>query len=335
MMNVLMLVVATGITLWMAGAIYYDVLNAAPWAGMLASLWCGVVGLLMLCWQPMWQPFFLLLWGFAIFVGWWLTLKPSNDRVWDANSAVLPRAKLEGDVIKFENIRNSTYRSKTDFTPSYYDKQFHLSNLVAVDLLLYYWGSPWLSHPTLIFDFGAEGRVGISIEVRYRQGQVYDIVRSIYRQQELIYLVCDELDAILQETEFAPSAAETYLYRIQADATETRIALLDYASQIESLAENPRWYNSVTANCTTSIFRHPHNHAEWDWRMLLNGWLDRCLYDRGRLDRSVPFEQLRKSSRINELVDKAARERLGDTIRERLWGTDASAVELDSTDDGV
>jgi hypothetical protein len=46
-----------------------------------------------------------------------------------------------------------------------------------------------MSHPVLVFDFGADGRVCVSIDVRYRKGQTYSILRSFYRQQELIVLV--------------------------------------------------------------------------------------------------------------------------------------------------
>ena len=38
----------------------------------------------------------------------------------------------------------------------------------------------------------------------------------------------------------------------------------------------------------------------FDWRLLANGYLDRMLYERGRVDTSLPFAELRQRSDITE-----------------------------------
>jgi hypothetical protein len=265
----------------------------------------------------MWQPFVLLLGILGVFSAWWLTLQPSNDRDWSPNSSVLSRVCRDGDVLTIENVRNTEYRTATDYTPHYTTKVVHLSQLVGVDLLLYYWGSPWMSHPTLIFDFGADGRVAISIEVRYRQGQSYGFLRSLYRQQELIYLVAEERDVILQQTQFTTGAA-SYLYHLQGEPEQSRTLFLGYVEVINRLYDRPQWYNGLTANCTTSLYYHPHSRLPLDWRMLINGELDRSLYRRGRLDRTLAFADLKRLSRINELVRDLPSEGFGDALRQKL-----------------
>jgi hypothetical protein len=40
--------------------------------------------------------------------------------------------------------------------------------------------------------------------------------------------------------------------------------------------------------------------GRWDIRHFLNRWIDRYLYDGGWLDTSLPFEELRRRSRIND-----------------------------------
>jgi hypothetical protein len=54
----------------------------------------------------------------------------------------------------------------------------------------------------------------------------------------------------------------------------------------------PRWYHRLCANCTTSYYRLPNSRCLLDWRVLANGRLDRALYTAGRLDQSLPFEEL-------------------------------------------
>src|SRR5262249_48683206 len=89
----LVLASATAITLWMAGAIYYDLCRGAKWGRWLALGWAVGVVALFARWQPLWQPFAALLGVAALFLYWWLRPKPSHDRDWDPSVAVLPRAR--------------------------------------------------------------------------------------------------------------------------------------------------------------------------------------------------------------------------------------------------
>jgi hypothetical protein len=312
-----MLAVAAAITLWMVGAIYYDVCRGAKWGWLLAAGW--VLGLVAIfaAWQPLWQPFVVLLVALALFLGWWLRQKPSNNRDWDTSVAALPRASREGNVVTIENIRNFEYRSLVDFTPRYETRTFHLANLKAADIVFFNWGSPWMSHPVLVFDFGPDGRTCFSIEVRYRKGQNYSVLRSLYRQQELIFLVADERDVILRRTKYGPSQ-EAHLYRFHASAEELRTAFLDYVGAINSLYQVPRWYNGLSANCTTSFYRLPHRRFRFDWRVLANGRLDKALYEDGRLDLTLPFQKLRQSARLNDIANSAPENGFGDFIRREL-----------------
>jgi len=41
----------------------------------------------------------------------------------------------------------------------------------------------------------------------------------------------------------------------------------------------------------------------WDWRILLNGKLDELAYERGLLDRSLPFAELKSRSHINQVAE--------------------------------
>ncbi len=44
----------------------------------------------------------------------------------------------------------------------------------------------------------------------------------------------------------------------------------------------------------------PYNpNARLDWRMVVNGYIDEMLYERGNIDTSLPFAELKKRSYIN------------------------------------
>jgi Domain of unknown function (DUF4105) len=341
---VTMLVATALLTLWMAGAIYFDVCRGTKWGRLFALGWAIVVVAMFAAWQPLWQPFAVLLAIAAVFLGWWFLQKPSHDRDWDPSVAVLPRAVRAEDAVTIENIRNFEYRSLEDFTPHYETCRFHLANLQAMDLIFFNWGLPWMSHPVLVFDFGSDGRVCMSIEVRYRKGQDFSMLRSFYRQQELIFVAADERDVILRRTKYSlkkgtgplpplntpvkiegPERSsplfhgqDARLYRFNASAEELRATFLDYIEAIHRLYETPRWYHGLCANCTTTFYRLPHSRVRFDWRVLANGRLDEALYDDGRLDRTLPFQELRRLASLNDIANSAPQDGFGDHIRREL-----------------
>jgi hypothetical protein len=316
--HALMVASTAAITLWVAGAIYYDVCRAARWGRLLAAGWAVGVAALFTAWQPLWQPFAVLLGVVGLFLVWWFRQKPSHDRDWDPAVAVLPRAVRDGDAVTIENVRNFEYRSLDDFTPRYETRTYHLSNLRGVDIIFFNWGIALMSHPVLVFDFGPDGRVCMSIEVRFRRGQGFSITRSLYRQQELIFVAADERDVILRRTKYG-RPQEAHLYRFNAGVGEVRTAFLDYLAAINSLDARPRWYHGLCANCTTTFYRFPNSQRRCDWRVIANGRLDRALYEAGRLDRTLPFPDLRRLAYLNDIANAAPADGFGDQVRRRLY----------------
>jgi uncharacterized protein DUF4105 len=305
--------------IWTAGAIFYDVGRASRLGGVLASIWIVLALGSFLFWQPPWKPFLLLLLVCAFFLWWWFSQQPSHHRNWAPGFTQLPRVDIEADSITIENVRNTEYRTIEESTTRYETRVYRLSQLRGVDAMLLYWGSAWMSHPMFVFDFGSDGRVCISIEVRYRIGQEYNFFRSIYRQQELMYVVSDERDAILRRTKCL-QGHDLYLYRLHDDALVIREFFFEYASSINSIAEQPRWYHGLTTNCTTSIYAQGRGRMRWDWRMLFNGALDRWMYERKLFDQDMPFETLKEGSRLNDVANAAPAIDFGDTIRRELPG---------------
>jgi hypothetical protein len=313
----LLLLLAAGITLWTAGGVYYELAGPGRAGRMAAVAWTVGIVVLFASWQPLWRPFLLLFVVSAAFLAWWIRIKPRHDREWEPAVAVLPRAERDGDTITIENVRNFEYRSITEFTPTYEARVYHLSNLTAADVIFFNWGSAIMSHPVLVFDFGKDGRICVSIEVRYRKGQAYSILASLYRQYELIFVAADERDAILRRTRFEPRQ-RAHLYRMVTTPEELKAAFLDYVGSIDNLYRTPRWYHGLCTNCTTSFYRLPSSRRRWDWRVLANAHLDRALYAAGRLDRTLPFPALRRAAYLTDVANAAPADGFGDHVRREL-----------------
>ena len=241
--------------------------------------------------------------------GWWHTITPSNDRDWQTDVAVLPYATIDGELVTVHNIRNFTYSTETDYTPGYYDKTFDLRKLESVDLLTSYWMGPKIAHVFVSFGFGGNDYLAVSIETRKEKGEEYSTLAGFFRQYELYYVVADERDVVKLRTNYRNNPPEqVYVWRTRAPRENMRRIFLDYIRQIDSLKDHPEFYNTLTTNCTTTIFMHARvnpGHPPLSWKVLASGYVPEYLYEHGRIDTSLPFEELQRRSLINPAAQAA------------------------------
>jgi len=262
--------------------------------------------------------------GFAIVLAWWFSLKPSNDRDWQPDVAVLPYADIAGNQVIIHNIRNCDYQTETNFEVHYYDRTFNLDALRTVDMYLVTWGSPNIAHTMVSFGFTNGDYVCFSIETRKEKGEDYSAVKGMFRQFELTCIVADERDLVRLRTNYRHDE-EACLYRLRVKPAQGRTLFLDYLHLVNNLRDRPEWYNAITDNCTTAIRtqRAAADRAPWDWRMLINGHLDELLYGRGVIENNLPFAELKQVSHINpraRAADKAVD--FSQQIRKGLPGFD-------------
>lgn len=286
--------------LWAMGALWYDlplpasVRKAIAVVFLLGSLWLVFSGSM--------KRRVIAAVLFVALTGWWLSLKPSDHRPWLGDVDRTAWAEIEGDEVTLHNVRNCDYRTETDFTASWETRKVRLSQITGIDLAINYWGSPYMAHPIVSFQFADSPPVCFSIETRKEQGESYSAIGGIYRQYELIYIVADERDVIRVRTNYR-KGEEIYLYHLNLTPERARGRFLEYLTTVNQLHAKPEWYHALTNNCTTTI-RTQHNTGKqnpWDWRILVNGKADEMLYEKGAIgDGTLPFAELKKRSLIDE-----------------------------------
>lgn len=293
--------------LWASGALWFDLPVFFIPRGVVAGLFlAGTLATAVLV-RPVWRAKLGI--GLAVLavLGWWLSLKPRQDRDWKTEVSRCARIDIEGDQVTIHNLRNFAYRTETDSTPHWETRRYDLRQLRAADIFITYWGSPYIAHPIISFDFGAAGHVCFSIETRPEKDEDYSALGGLYRQFELTCVVADERDVIRLRTNFRGSE-DVYLYRLRVSALKE--SFLGYARTVNELAASPRWYNAITNNCTTAI-RHqraPGERMPLDWRILVNGYGDQLLYENNRINRSLPFAELRQRAHINSQAKAAGQD---------------------------
>jgi hypothetical protein len=287
------------LTLWAAAALHFDVRVAWLRTPLAVGYLLGVLAIWFWV-KRRWVKTVLTAGGFVLVLAWWLSLKPSNDRDWQPDVAVLAYADIEGDKVTVHNIRNCDYRSETDFDVRHYDKTFDLDKVRSVDLYMVYWGSPNMAHTMVSFGFEGGDYLCFSIETRKEKGEGYSAVKGLFRQFELVYIAADERDVVRLRTNYR-QGEEVYLFRLNASPEQVREFFLNYIHSMNSLREQPKWYNAARNNCTTSIRmqRAAADRAPWDWRMLVNGHGDELLYERGMIATNLPLAGLKERAHIN------------------------------------
>ena len=302
-LRLLAAIVVLAVTAWCALALALSPLQAQ--AAAIAMGLCGASTALAVLFARQLRvalPLFLVALG--AFAAAWSTVKPSNDRDWQPDVAVLPYATFDGDRVTIHNIRNFDYRSETDYTARYYDKTFDLRELETVDLITSYWMGDAIAHVMMSFGFADRDFVTVSIETRKEKGESYSTVNGFFRQYELIYIVGDERDLVRLRTNYRKDPPEdVYLFRTNTPKENVRRLFLDYFKTINSLRDQPQFYNTLTTNSTTNVVRHTAVNpggGHYSWKVLLSGYAPLYAYERGRLDQSIPFEELKKRSHINE-----------------------------------
>lgn len=293
-------VLGVALSLWAFGALYFDAAPAAAWIFLFVII--ATLVALRRTGRAWSVPFA----GFAAVLVWWLTLVPSHQREWSIEYSKLPEARIEGDTLTVSNVRTFDYPRGGEPVPRWETRTYRLADLEGMDLAVNYWGSPWIAHPIVIFRFKDQLPLAFSIETRREAGEEYSALAGFFRRYELIVLAADERDLLRVRTGFR-QGEDVYLYATTATPERARRRLMEYVDTINALQDRARWYNAVTSNCTTAIRgMRKGDPMPFDWRMLINGFGDEMLHERGLLrDDELPFAELKQRAHINPAATAA------------------------------
>jgi len=305
---VLATIVALLLTVWAAAALHFDLpvpRLRAPATVLYFILTLAALWFLRHSYLGPVVAFF----GFAGVALWWFSLKPSNNRPWRADNAKTSYAEVNGEQVTIHDLRNCNYRTENDYTCDWETRSYNLAALRGLDIFITWWGSPWIAHPIVSFDFGNESHVAMSIETRNVVGQGYSAIRGFFRQYTLTYVASDERDVIRLRTNYRKNE-EVYLFRSTAKPPLARAIFLEYLERANSLHARAEWYNALTNNCTTNIAVSAADARDMrvrrDWRILLNGKMDQMMYELGELVAGGLSEpELKEQAHINTAARSA------------------------------
>jgi hypothetical protein len=297
-----------GLALWGAAALGYQMPGGAAlkiasivlWLafaiGVVVALWNGRLALGLLVFAA----------AFGALLVWWTSILPSNHRVWADDVAQMVSGTVDGDRVTLHNVRNFDWRSDDVHTARWEIRSYDLAELESLDLIVSYWSSPAIAHTLISFGFSDGRHVVFSVEIRREKGETFSEYGGFFKEFELSVVAADEHDIVRVRTNVRGES--DYLYRVRMAKPVMRSLFLAYVDEANSLTVVPRFYNTVTTNCTTLVYhmvKRIVGHLPLDYRILLSGYLPEYVYSVGGLDTRHSLEELRKVGFISERAKRA------------------------------
>ncbi|MDO8562039.1 MAG: DUF4105 domain-containing protein [bacterium] len=233
-----------------------------------------------------------------------LLVRPSLERDWTSDQAVLARAEISGNIIAIKNIRNINYRSTSDYDVHYYDKTFDLDKMQSVWFMVEPFSGHGAGAAHTLVSFGFEGGdyVAISVEIRKEKGESFSPVKGLLRQYELVYVVADERDVIKLRSNYRKD--DVFLYPVKTTKEKMQKLFVSMLERANKLATEPEFYNTLTSTCTTNIVTHVNEivpgRIPFSYKVLMPAYSDELARKIGLIDNTLSIEELRAKYKINE-----------------------------------
>jgi uncharacterized protein DUF4105 len=282
---------------WGAIALWYHASRLALVAYVAAAAACIVAAVVF---ASAWA---LIAWAVVLvaLLIWWWSISPSNDRPWADDVARLLTGRVEGDIVHLANVRDFRWTSDEAYLVRWLDPSYDLSHLRHADAVVSYWGLRSIAHAMVSFAFDDGRHLVFSVEIRKKRGQAFSAIGGFFKQYEMTLIAATEPDIIGVRTNVRME--DTYLLPLNAQPETLRSLFVAYVDAANRLAAKPAWYNTITSNCTTLVYRMARRlnpGLPMDIRLLATGYLPEYLRDAGAVDAPDGVKKLRERGAISK-----------------------------------
>lgn len=230
---------------------------------------------------------------------WYQGITPEQDRNWASDVAHGVGAEVDGDLVKLTNVRNFMWHNETEADPSWEARTVNLSQLQSVDMLTSVWDNPDIAHLLVSFGFADGQRVVFSVETRKEAHESFNVKGGFFRQFELVLVAATEEDIIKLRTNHRNE--DVRLYPVNLNPQQRRDLFMSYVNLAQQLQEQPEFYNTLTANCTTTVYGLAHvikPDMTPDWRLVLSGHLPNYVDALGGFEGPMAIEERIEQAKI-------------------------------------
>lgn len=226
-----------------------------------------------------------------------LVRTPSADRNWMEGVSRVSDARIEEDRVVITNVRDWQHAESGVVSKGWIDEvRLPLDQLVRVWFVLDpYNDSPWTGHSQLTFEFLDGSAYVFSVEARREVNEKYSAFRGAFREYEMVYVWGTERDYVLESLVYLGRPLR--LHPLNLSNADAKGLLKAVVGATHELALNPRFYNTLTANCTNVLAktineRYP-GRVPYDLAWNLPGLAEGFLIEEGYITTSKDLETAR------------------------------------------
>ncbi len=223
---------------------------------------------------------------------------PLQQRNWYPYLAHTPDLTVTADRFEVSPVSDWSYDSGGPTDETYINAGYEISDLREVWFMLEPQpGSQLAAHTLLLFEFTDDRILGLTIEARREQGEEYDALAGVFNAFELSYIWATARDLLVRRAVML--GHEVFVYPVSITDAQKQALLRKLLERSEALETTPRYYNTITSNCTNELAKAAGFH--WAPAYIFTGRSDEYLYRRGIL-RGASFEVAHARSDMTEFI---------------------------------
>lgn len=218
--------------------------------------------------------------------------RPSLERAWDEDVSVLAAVeRLPDGAVSLARVRDWRYTRDSVIGKDYFTARYDPTEVVSLWLYEQELGfGGRIAHTFLVFEFpesyGAARWLGLSVETRREVGEAYSLVGGVMRKFEVTHTWATEADLVTRRVELLDYPLTRY--RVTVPSEYLARIFVQFVEETEVLATTPRWYNTLTTNCTNSLVAYVNrvrpDAIPWNYSLVLTGRADTYLASLGYVD---------------------------------------------------
>jgi len=239
--------------------------------------------------------------AFLLSLIWYFNIPAKQDRDWSPEVARIFSYEKQGNIVTIHNVRNFTWHTPEQYDEHWETRTYNLDHITGINIITSYWMGPQIAHTLVSFNFSDQKPLVFSIEIRKEKNESFSAIGGFFRQFELSLIAADEKDIVYTRSNIR--GEQVYFFPIQLPKTESKALFEEYLLKSADLAQHPKWYNTLSSNCTTLVFDMVQaispQKLPTDYRLIASGYLPNYLYDLGALSHQWSMKEWYNKAHIN------------------------------------
>ena len=202
--------------------------------------------------------------------------QPRLDRDWVDNLALMPDVEMTETGFALHGVTDWTY---ADEGPAEMNVGGFAANYADLRNVWFVVepqpGGDYAAHTLVLFEFGGDRIVGLTVEARLEKGETYDAIAGMFNNFELAYVWSTARDLLERRVTYLDK--QVYVYPLALSDQQEGDFLKALIGQTVEVSTRPRFYNTFTSNCTNELAKVAK--LDWHYSWVLTGYSPQRLFE--------------------------------------------------------